>query len=47
MNGLIAYMAEEIPVRWIHYLTLRNSRPGLRAFKEHAGFREVSLADTG
>lgn len=43
MNGLFAYMAENAPVRFIHYLSLASSPAGLAAFKRSIGFHEVRL----
>lgn len=44
MNGLIAYLATQAPVKWIHYLTIRSSPPSLAAFKLRAGFEEMLVA---
>jgi len=44
INGLFAHLAEHAGVEWIHYLTLRNSRPSLATFKRNCGFAEYDAS---
>ena len=43
-NGLLAYLAGELDVRWLNYLHMTCATPSLEAFKRHAGFQEVDCA---
>jgi hypothetical protein len=42
MNGMYAYLAESMYADVIHYLSVSGSNPGLAAFKESVGFRDVT-----